>query len=103
MAIHEGANELFYQYYKRWITIYKEGAIRDVTMQKYRMTYVWVRKLAPELKVCDLNRISYQQLLNDYAQEHERQTTMDFHHQLKAAVLDAVDEGYIKRDPTRKA
>ena len=28
---------------------------------------------------------------------------MDFHHQLKAAVLDAVDEGYIDRDPTRKA
>ena len=28
---------------------------------------------------------------------------MDFHHQLKGAILDAVDEGLIKRDPTRKA
>ena len=28
---------------------------------------------------------------------------MDFHHQLKGAVLDAVDEGLIERDPTRKA
>ena len=28
---------------------------------------------------------------------------MDFHHQIKAAVLDAVDEGLIDRDPTRKA
>lgn len=28
---------------------------------------------------------------------------MDFHHQLKGAVLDAVDEGFIERDPTRKA
>lgn len=28
---------------------------------------------------------------------------MDFHHQLKAAILDAVDEGLIERDPTRKA
>lgn len=27
---------------------------------------------------------------------------MDFHHQIKGAVLDAVDEGYIERDPTRK-
>ena len=34
---------------------------------------------------------------------HERQTTMDFHHQLKAPILDAVDEGWINRDPTRKA
>ena len=28
---------------------------------------------------------------------------MDFHHQLKGAILDAVDEGLISRDPTRKA
>ena len=28
---------------------------------------------------------------------------MDFHHQLKAAILDAVDEGLISKDPTRKA
>lgn len=27
---------------------------------------------------------------------------MDFHHQLKGAILDAVDEGLIDRDPTRK-
>lgn len=45
----------------------------------------------------------YQQLLNDYSSEHERQTTMDFHHQLKGAILDVVDEGLIERDPTRKA
>jgi len=37
-----------------------------------------------------------------YAETHERQTTMDFHHQLKGAILDAVDEGLILRDPTRK-
>lgn len=30
-------------------------------------------------------------------------TTLDFHHQLKGAILDAVDEGLIPRDPTRKA
>lgn len=28
---------------------------------------------------------------------------MDFHHQLKGAILDAVDEGLIERDSTRKA
>ena len=51
----------------------------------------------------ELTRTAYQQLLNDYAREHERQTTLDFHHQLKGAILDAVDEGMIERDPTRKA
>lgn len=95
--------DTFCEYYEKWITVYKKGAIRKVTMDKYLMTHQWLIKLAPGLKICDLNRITYQQILNDYAEHHERQTTMDFHHQLKGAVLDAVDEGLIERDPTRKA
>lgn len=95
--------ELFYDYYERWISIYKEGAIRDVTLNKYKMTQKWIKKLAPNLKLSELNRTTYQQLINDYATTHERQTTMDFHHQLKGAILDAVDEGLIEKDPTRKA
>ena len=94
---------LFCDYYKQWITVYKEGAIRPVTMNKYNMAHHWLEKLIPKLVVCDLDRITYQKLLNDYAQDHERQTTMDFHHHLKCAILDAVDEGLIQHDPTRKA
>ena len=96
-------HELFHRYYKRWISIYKEGAIRDVTLQKYEMTHQWLVKLIPNVEVCQLTRTAYQGLLNDYAEYHELQTTMDFHHQLKAAILDAVDEGWMPRDPTRKA
>lgn len=96
-------SELFHVYYQRWITVYKEGAIRKVTMAKYLMTYQWLVRLVPDLRLCDLSRINYQKLLNEYAESHERQTTMDFHHQLKGAILDAVDEGLIDRDPTRKA
>ena len=103
MLTIEEKSELFYIYYEKWIHIYKEGAIRDVTMRKYEITLLWLKRLVPELRLSQLNRISYQQLLNDYAEFHERQTTMDFHHQIKAAVLDAVDEGLIDRDPTRKA
>ena len=103
MQNSEKQNEKFCDYYKQWINVYKEGAIRKVTMNKYIMTHRWLERLIPNLKVCDMTRITYQQLLNDYAQLHERQTTMDFHHQLKCAILDAVDEGLIQRDPTRKA
>ena len=94
---------LFYEYYAQWIEVYKKGAIRDATLAKYLMTQKWVEKLIPEVKVSELTRTVYQQLLNEYAKEHERQTTLDFHHQLKGAILDAVDEGLLSRDPTRKA
>ena len=102
MLKETSSTDLFSDYYSRWIHIYKEGAIRQVTLDKYQMTKVWVEKLIPSIRLCDMTRIVYQQLINDYALSHERQTTMDFHHQLKGAILDAVDEGFIDRDPTRK-
>lgn len=96
------STNLFSDYYSQWVKVYKEGAIREVTLAKYRMAQKWVENLVPELRLCDMTRIAYQQLINDYARTHERQTTMDFHHQLKGAILDAVDEGLIEHDPTRK-
>ena len=96
------ATDLVVDYYKQWMSVYKEGAIRDVTFAKYKMTLKWLQQLIPTVKLCDLSRIVYQRLINDYAIHHEKQTTMDFHHQLKGAILDAVDEGLIPRDPTRK-
>lgn len=95
-------SELFCTYYDNWIRVYKEGAIRDITLSKYWLSLSWVKKLIPDVRVCDMTRIRYQELINLYAKNHERQTTMDFHHQLKGALLDAVDEGLIDKDPTRK-
>lgn len=33
--------DLFCEYYAKWITVYKKGAIRKVTMDKYLMTQGW--------------------------------------------------------------
>ncbi|MCI2170049.1 site-specific integrase [Schleiferilactobacillus perolens] len=96
------STQFFHQYFEEWITLYKVNSVRPVTLDKYYMTLKWVTKLAPTLRLSDLTKRTYQQLLNDYAVEHERQTTMDFHHQVKSAILDAVDEGLIKHNPTRK-
>ena len=58
------------------LTYTKKGAIREATLDKYLMTQKWVEKLAPELKVYELTRTAYQKLLNDYAKNHEKQTTL---------------------------
>ncbi|HII94999.1 MAG TPA: site-specific integrase [Candidatus Methanofastidiosum sp.] len=96
-------SELFCDYYAKWIDIYKNRAVRKVTMDKYLMSHKWLVRIMPDLKTEELDRNTYQFLLNKYAEHHERQTVMDFHHQLKGAILDAVDDGLIDRDPTRKA
>lgn len=102
MVKNRKTNQLFSVYFKDWVALYKEAAVRQVTLQKYYINQRRIEELAPNLKMGELTRTSYQQLLNDYALTHERQTTMDFHHQLKGAILDAVDEGILPYNPTRK-
>jgi len=94
--------QCFQEYFAEWVEVYKQGAVRSVTYQKYLMTLQRLSELAPTLKVSELDKRNYQGLINDYAKTHERQTTMDFHHHLKGAILDAVDEGLLSSDPTRK-
>lgn len=97
------STKLFYKYYMDWIKLYKEKAVRKVTLDKYYLTHRKIKELAPELHMNELTRQSYQKLLNNYAATHEKQTTLDFHHHLKASLVDALDEGLLEHDPTRRA
>ena len=67
MLITITEDSLFCDYYSQWVSVYKEGAIREVTMGKYRLTQSWLSRLIPNLKIKDLDRTSYQQLINGYA------------------------------------
>lgn len=93
---------LFHEYFTEWIDLYKVGAVREVTLAKYKMTLQHLREIAPNLELRQLDRKEYQKILNMYAKTHEKQTTTDFHHQLKGAISDAIEEKYIQGDPTRK-
>lgn len=95
-------NILFYVYFEKWIKLYKVGAIKQVTLNKYYLTLRKVEEIAPKLFIGDLTRSTYQDIINKYSETHERQTTMDFHHQLKGSVLDAFDDGLIAANPLRK-
>ncbi|MDR2542858.1 MAG: site-specific integrase [Treponema sp.] len=94
--------QYFHEYFADWMKVYKLGAVRPITYQKYVMTLRWLVELAPTQKICELDKRSYQNLINEYAKTHEKQTTQDFHHHLKSAILDAFDEGLLTIDPTRK-
>ena len=102
MSAAKGISPYFHEYFAEWIGVYKQGAVRPITYQKYLMTLQRLCELAPSLRICEIEKRSYQILLNNYAETHEKQTTMDFHHHLKSAILDAIDEGLLKSDPTRK-
>ncbi|AZP03201.1 site-specific integrase [Jeotgalibaca ciconiae] len=102
MVNRKRKTQLFHDYFEEWVELYKVGAVRKVTLDKYYMTHQRIVELASDLRLCDLSRTTYQRLLNSYALTHEKQTTMDFHHQIKGAILDALEEGLIDNNPTRK-
>lgn len=94
---------LFADYFDDWVETYKEGAVRGVTLDKYINTGRVLREIAPKLFLDDLDRREYQRILNIYAETRERQTTIDFHHQVKGCIKDAFHDGLLERDPTYRA
>lgn len=97
------STKLFYKYFLEWIHLYKDNAIRPVTLKKYYLVQRQLKVLAPKLHMNELTRQNYQKILNNYAKNHQKSTTLDFHHHLRASLLDAVDDGLIAIDPTRRA
>lgn len=102
MARKKKSDLLLVDYYEEWIETYKVGAIREITLSKYYVTLQRLKEIVPDLKLVDLDRRAYQKIINEYAKTHEKQTTQDFHHQVKGAILDAVDDGLLTMNPTRK-
>lgn len=94
--------ELFCDYYDDWVQQNKEGTVRDVTLMKWRMAGQRLREIAPDTLLSDLDRREYQKIVNKYAETHEKVTAQGFHHMLKAAILDAIDDDLIIKNPTRK-
>lgn len=102
LGISNSKNMLFTEYFWKWVETYKKDAVRPVTFKKYKLTLHQLEKIAPRLKIKDVDRMALQEIMNKYGETHEKQTSQDFFHHLKACLLDAVDEGLIQRDPTRR-
>lgn len=97
------STKLFHKYYKEWIELYKKGAVRHATLIKYELAHKHVKELCSDLHLHQIDRKNYQLLLNKFAENHERETTLDFHHHLKPCLVDAYEDGIIRVNPTRKA
>lgn len=94
---------LFTDYFEEWVFTYKKDSVKEITLKKYHNALSFIKKQFGKITINEMTRREYQQILNEYAETHERQTTMDFHHILKGALQDAFHDGIIKRDPTYKA
>ncbi len=99
----KAGSETLVSYYERWIKTYKQNAVSPITYNKYQNTAKHARKLFGSLKLKELTKLTYQEKLNEFAKTHARRTVSCLHKQLRACILEAMDEHIIASDPTRKA
>lgn len=94
---------LFAEYFYQWMKTFKKPAIAPVTYIKYKNTYEHIKNYFGTIELAAISRQDYQAALNKFAKTHAKRTTAGFHKQMRAAVLDALEENFISTDFTRKA
>ncbi len=98
--------QLFIDYYKKWIKTYKLGVYSKETDRFYLNAVKLIEKYFPNKKLKEITRDDYQLFLNDYAENngHQRskETVRKTHTKIGAALREAIANGYIVHDPTYK-
>lgn len=98
----QSEKQFFSDYFEHWIYLYKKPSVSDITFIKYQNTLQHTKRLFKGIRLSDLSRTIYQERINKFAETHSIRTVHTFHKQLKAALLDALDDKIISINPTRK-
>lgn len=96
-------NILLSEYFKDWMNLYKKDVVSEITYRKYKDTLNNIERYMPNIILSQLTRPLYQRYLNKFAEEHMKSTVIKFNNHIRASLKDAVEEGLILFDPTRKA
>lgn len=91
-------HKLFYKYFDEWIDIFKEPVVSKATLATYRNAAKAVKKLAPDLYLDEMTRMSYQKIVNEYGKTHELGTVKNFLRCCNASLNDAYHDHVIDTD-----
>lgn len=94
---------IFVEYFETWYKRYKESVVTDSTLTHYEYTLKAIKEHFSDTLMKDITRHDYQDFLNAYGATRARETVEKVHSHVKSCVYDAVEEGIIKIEFTRKA
>lgn len=88
----------FWEYFLFFIQNEKVGKIRPVTLKKYDLALKYIKEIAPEMLLIDLeeNRKNMQWLLDQYGATRQKKTVLGFKWAVMQSLNFAVEDGYIK-------
>lgn len=93
----------FPDYFLRWYHAFKEPTLSLATKRRYLITHKVVEQFFAGFKLTQITRLQYQQFLNEYGKTHSIASSQKVNTQIKACIHDALDDGHIKFDFTKKS
>lgn len=107
MHIQKGGNVLtrdkaFTEYFESWIDKYK-ATKHSNTYRRYQDSLRRAKEYFKDKPIQKISSEEYQTFLNDYAKVRSKESVRKLNIHIRACVKDAIDEGYVANDFTRKA
>lgn len=106
LSLNKGAQVIvkeksFAEYFHEWIELYK-GNKHQTTYSRYLNSYERVNEYFKETPIQRITRADYQRFLNNYGIGKTKETVKKLNTHIRSCVRDAIEEGYITLDFTRK-
>lgn len=95
-------NTAFSEYFKNWVELYKVGK-HKTTYTRYMNSVDRVKEYFKDIPIQKITSNEYQKFLNEYGVGKSRETVRKLNTHIRSCVRDAIEEGYISVDFTRKA
>ncbi len=94
--------ENFPAYFKKFVDVFKADAEAS-TQDRYLDTHKTLLEYFEDKTIQEIDRVSYQKMLNDYGLTHARSTSRKLNTHIRACVKEAIEQGVIRVDFTRNA
>ena len=91
----------FCEYFEKWIEVFKKGKHTN-TKLRYANSLSMVKKYFKDKTIKKITRHDYQEFLNWYGKGRSSETVRKLNTHVRACVRDAIEDGYIPNDFTRK-
>lgn len=94
--------EPFDEYFKEWVKLYKTNISRG-TQYNYKYTYQAINNHFGSKPLQQIKKREYQEFLNQYGSTRSKEQVEKVNGHIRSCVQDAIDEGVLQVDFTRKA
>lgn len=104
--VSEGLNPLqssditFGDYIQQWYETYKQNQSSIATQKRYENVIKLVKNYFKKAKLSDINRVTYQNFINDFGKNHAKHTVQKANMIIRSCVRNAVYDDVIRKDFT---